>query len=321
MLKSLDALWIPSRHGAAAVARDVSVPVHIVPAPVMRDIATVRRRPAMKHMTNLARRLDRIGWQPLAILPRIQDEMNRASERERRGLSRIIEVLFTLPRPTLFVTVLNVHDYRKQHRPMLKAFATLAQAHPGALLLVKCLIPAAGRHAINDLLLHEQIATPGERPSSIVSDRIWITRDVLTRAEMTSLYDLAAFYICAAYAEGQNLPLLEAMGRGVVPVSADHTAMADYIRPDNAVLIRSTRGPFDIRLSCRYGLYGLDTNHVSAADALSALNDAMTLDDAAYAARSAASLATVRDQYGTNRLTTALRHVVEGVGAQAAAHG
>ncbi len=322
MLNRLDALWMPSRHGAAAVARDVAVPVQVVPAPLVRGVATAprHRRPTIGRLAQIGQLLAGIGWQPLAILPRLQGAMDRTAALERRGLPRILEVLSAFPCPTLFVTILNVHDYRKQLRPMLQAFATFAHTHPGAILLVKCSTPAAGRHAINDLLRNEQISAPGEPVQTIVSDRIWITEDLLTRAEMTALYDAAAFYVCTAYAEGQNLPLLEAMGRGAVPVSVDHTAMADYIRPDNAVPIRSTRRAFDIRLTRRYGLFGLETNHVAVADVHAALVEAMAIGDTAYAARSAAALATVRDHFGASRLTAAVRDAVEAARSKAT-HG
>ncbi|TVV70743.1 glycosyltransferase [Sphingomonas solaris] len=212
-------------------------------------------------------------------------------------------------RATLFVTVLNVHDHRKQLRPMLEGFVAFSQTHPDAVLLVKASTPHRGV-SINHVLLHEQIAEPGAHPRMLVSDRVWITDDVLTRTEMEQLYDAGAFYLCTSHAEGQNLPLLEAMARGAVPVSVDHTAMADYIRPDNAVPIRSTRQPFGMRLSRRYGMTGLATHFVEAADVRMALAEAAALGEADYAARSAAACATVRNDYGTARLETVLHDLI-----------
>ena len=60
---------------------------------------------------------------------------------------------------------------------------------------------------------------------------------------MSALYCIADFYICTSAAEGQNLPLLEAMAHGSVPVSTGNTAMADYITADNAFQIAERSVP------------------------------------------------------------------------------
>lgn len=321
MLNRADMLWMPSAHGAAAVAGSVDVPVRTVPAPLPEqiDVAPRAHPPAPARLATLADGLARIAWQPLAVLPRLQVEMDHASALRRRPLGRVIEAVARDGPPVVFVTVLNLHDYRKQLRPMLEGFAAFAATRRNALLLVKASTPARGLRPINELLLAEQLSAPGERAPPLLSDRIWLTDDVLTREEMDLLHDVAAFAVCTAHAEGQNLPLLEAMGRGAVPVSVDHTAMADYVRQDNAVTVASTRRPFDLRLSRRYGMFGLETNFVSAADVHAALDAAMAMPAADYAARSAAALATVRDRYGAGRLLAAVRDATEA--ARAVPHG
>ena len=320
MLALPDALWVPSRHGAAAIARSVATPIHTVPSPVAASLRDGARAgpPQPDRQRALAATLDAVSWQPLAILPRLQAAMNRTADLHRHGLSHILATLPGDAPPAIFLTVLNVHDYRKQIRPMLLGFAEFGQSHPNALLLVKSSTPARGEQPIASLLLAEQIFDVGSRSRPIVNDRIWITDDVLTREELGRLYDIAGFYLCTAHAEGQNLPLLEAMGRGVVPVSVDHTAMADYIRPDNAIPIRSVRRPFDMRLSRRYGLYGLETNFVETADVRAALAAAVAQSPADYAARALAAHATVRDDYGPATLLRALDAAI--IAAQAA-HG
>ncbi len=58
---------------------------------------------------------------------------------------------------------------------------------------------------------------------------------------MEALYSLADFYLSASYCEGLNMPLLEAMAFGVVPVATRVTAMTDYLTPENAVEISTAR--------------------------------------------------------------------------------
>jgi glycosyltransferase involved in cell wall biosynthesis len=143
-----------------------------------------------------------------------------------------------------------------------------------------------------------------------------VKRDLLadmsaTRDEMNRFYDAASFYLCTSYAEGQNLPLIEAMARGVVPITVDHTAMADYISDNDAVVIPSHTRPLDIRLTARYRMYGVDTNYVDAADVHSALLAARDIPDSDYAHKSAASWEEVRSQFGTEVVANQLRTLVE----------
>ncbi len=86
--------------------------------------------------------------------------------------------------------------------------------------------------------------------------------------------------------------------------------MADYIRPDNAVPVRSHRRPFDRRLARRYGMFGLETEFVDPGDVADALADALALSQTAYADRSAAASSTVRAQYGPAPLLAALREEI-----------
>ncbi|WP_197277026.1 glycosyltransferase [Sphingomonas profundi] len=310
MLALPDMIWAPSAHGAGAIAASVATPVRTVPSPVSATLRAGGGLPTAERIAAIAARLAAISWQPLAIFPRLQGEMNHTADLHRHALADILAHAGTAT-PTIFVTVLNVHDYRKQIRPMLQGFAEFSRSRPDALLLVKSSTPARGVQPINSFLLAEQIFDVGELSRPLVSDRVWITDDVLTRTEMDDLYDVAGFYVCTSHAEGQNLPLLEAMGRGVVPVSVDHTAMADYVRPDNAVPIRSHRRPFDKRLSRRYGMFGLETHFVDPADVRAALAAAMALPPGDYAARAAAANATVRDLYGEAALLRALREAIE----------
>ena len=211
--------------------------------------------------------------------------------------------------------MLNVHDYRKQAEPMIAGFLRFAETNPRAVLLLKLSTPFRGRGLANRILLEDQIAHAGRMIPPMVSERIWLTDDVLTREEMSHLYDAASFYLCTSYAEGQNLPLIEAMARGVVPVSVDHTAMRDYISDNDAVVVPSHRRPLDLRMSQRYRMVGTAMNVVEPGDLKQALETAQGLSPEAYAHKSAAALAEVRDQFGLAPFADRLNAVVERLAA------
>ena len=100
------------------------------------------------------------------------------------------------------------------------------------------------------------------------------------------------------------------MGRGAVALSVDHTAMADYLTSANAIVIPSTRGPFNARLRFRYQMGDLSTYYVSAPEVQDALERAIALDPAAYASLSAAGLATVKDKFGLEPFRVAVEAAI-----------
>jgi glycosyltransferase involved in cell wall biosynthesis len=98
---------------------------------------------------------------------------------------------------------------------------------------------------------------------------------------VADLYRFSSAYLCSSLAEGQNPPLQEAMAYGVVPVTTRHTAMLDYIREDNAVIIRSQRRPID-RPDTAMGLDPDASWHVcTSADVAYALRQFARLGEAA----------------------------------------
>lgn len=307
MLDLADEIWMPSVHGAEAARPSLSKPVKIVPAPVLKDLSSGSRDSLVKprDLEKGLRALADIAWQPLAVLPRIQPQVNEGSQSRQMRLQSILDVHGSEERTPIYLSIFNAHDYRKQIKPMIEGFLKFSRTHPGAILL--CKMTTVDKHAtVNEILLREQLREADTLQPPLISERVWITRQVLTRTEMNALFDVADHYVCTSHAEGQNLPLIEAMGRGVVPISVAGTAMDEYISDDTAVVIESERKPFGQRLTARYGMYGLETFFTSADQVAQALVRAVELSEDDYASRSAAALATVKTQYGLERFSAAL---------------
>jgi hypothetical protein len=315
MLNLADEIWMPSAHGVESVRHDVTVPVHEVPAPVLHNIVETPRRHRTDVTTRqkILRRLNQVVWRPLAVLPRIQPHMNFGSRARELRLPALLDTYFQGEAPMIFVSVFNAHDYRKQIAPMLRGFIEFTRNHPNAILLCKVTTVDRGSE-INDVLFREQLLELDRLTPPLISEKIWLTRDVLTRDEMVALYDVADYYVCTSHAEGQNLPLIEAMGRGVVPVSTDGTAMDAYIDPETAVTIESERRPFGRRLTARYGLYGLQTNFTTPDMVCDALVRAHNLSDADYASLSEGALKRVKALYGLDRFAAIFKRLTERLG-------
>lgn len=315
MLDLADEIWMPSAHGVEAVRPDVKVPVHEVPAPVLQNImqAPRIRRTDARERQKILRRLGQVAWRPLAILPRIQPHMNFGSRARELRLPALLDTYYQGETPVIFVSVFNAHDYRKQIGPMLRGFVEFTRIYPNAILLCKVTTVDRGSE-INDVIFREQLLELDRLTPPLISEKVWLTRDVLTREEMVALYDVADHYVCTSHAEGQNLPLIEAMGRGVVPISTDGTAMDAYIDAETAVTIGSERRPFGQRLTARYGLYGMETHFTTPDWVRDALVQAVNLSDSDYAARSEGALERVKKLYGLDRFAATFRSLTERLG-------
>lgn len=307
MLQRSDEVWAISEFGAEAVRKAGMSRVRAVPTPVAaRRLQGRARRPSLNEMEKAARKLDRVRWRSLAIIPAIQKKMSEQVERQTRPLSDTPIFKESAERPTVFISIFNVHDYRKQIKPLLESFVRFAQTQPNVHLLLKATSIDSATLDINTQLFKYQVADPGELTPPLVSDRILVTTDTLSRDEMCALNDLASFYVCTSHAEGQNLPLIEAMGAGLVPISVDHTAMRDYVRPGNAIAIPSSLRPMTPRLTARYDLYGVRTYFVDPRDVHAGLSAAVAQSDEAYSAMSGAAVSTVREEFGSGRLIEAI---------------
>ena len=139
----------------------------------------------------------------------------------------------------LFLTVCNPYDKRKNLAALVEGFLMATAGVEDAVLLVK-LVTSGIFESPTGYLFH-QIRVLFGNPHCLHEDKIVLFSSFLSEEEMSELYANADFYISAAIAEGQNLPLLESMAHGCVPISTRHTAMLDYIAEENAVVIESRR--------------------------------------------------------------------------------
>ncbi len=138
---------------------------------------------------------------------------------------------------TIFLAILAPFDLRKNLPALIEGFLASA-ASKDAFLIVKLIVDNVGTsvHNINGILTrhYDMIAT---------SDNVIFCGAYLTDGQLNSLYDRSSFFVTAASAEGLNLPLLEAMSRGIPAISPDHTAMGDYVSEERAIVVPAKRRP------------------------------------------------------------------------------
>jgi glycosyltransferase involved in cell wall biosynthesis len=119
---------------------------------------------------------------------------------------------------------------------LIGGFLEFHNEHPDSLLLLNLVVDNTG-----DPLESVLTGILGLRISGyelIDSNAVWLATAQLAEPVLADLYRFSSAYLCSSLAEGHNPPLQEAMAYGVVPITTRHTAMLDFIREDNGVIIR-----------------------------------------------------------------------------------
>ena len=238
MLSLCQEIWTPSTY-----ARDVMIAhglpnCHVIPAPILAPQHP--RRAAREDCWEMVR--DAVSMPMVSyssnFVTSYEADLEQDYERladvyarplgEQPALKRALEV-----GAEIFITVLNPYDRRKNIANLIEGFL-LGTEGRDCVLVVK--MATSGVVKSPSGYLYHQLRLLFGRPHCINEDRVILVGDYFTELQMNAIYDGADFYLCTSLAEGQNLPLIEAIGHGCVAVSTFNTAMADYL--DDATAIR-----------------------------------------------------------------------------------
>lgn len=303
MLNLFDEIWVGSDFAANVVREYTKKPVRVVPSPIPKPKS---RRNTARSNTAFFRALARVDWVPLSIFPRLQPNFNNHAVSRQQKLHQLFNETQSGNNKNVFLSVFNPHDLRKQIGPLLRGFIEFSKSEPDAILLLKTSSPDDTNRTINERILTHQLAHDDELIPPAVSRRIWLTTFSLTDTELEALYRIADFYVCTSHCEGQNLPLMEAMIRGIVPVSVNNTAMADYISHENAVIIEEQQKPSPAYIQLTYRMWNQKTHIVAAQDVANALHAASALEATDRESKRRAAIETVAGRFGVELFRDAI---------------
>ncbi len=208
----------------------------------------------------------------------------------------------------VYVSVLPPNDGRKNWQDMLSGFAWTFRDNPETTLIVKMPSTAAEEYVPEMDRILARFAP--------LKCRVLLFAGFLEDAEYQAMMRAATYYVNTSFCEGLCLPLMEFLSAGKPAIAPGHTAMADYITPDNAFVLRGSLEhyvwPFDPRVFFTTMRYRLSWPSLAAAFAASFR--AATDDGETYAAMSAAAQATMRAYCSTDVVRAAL---VEALGEPA----
>jgi len=273
MLRIPDEIWVPCEFTNKVFRQSGIKNVYTVPAP----IGIPKAQPAFR-FPRLPFQLDRISWINLRMGFGRYSGFNTWKPPVPCSLSDIILDHYSGEEPTVFLSVLNPHDLRKNLSTMVSGFLEYSERKKNALLLLKLVVD--NQEDRLETILNGILKTRIFGFELIDSNKIWLTTEYLSDGVLSDLCRFASAYLCTSLAEGQNLPLMEAMSHGVVPITTRHTAMLDFIDDDNAVVIETTRETIDRDDTAAGPAPKLTWHRCSARDVADALDKFSSLPEA-----------------------------------------
>jgi hypothetical protein len=302
-LSLADEVWVACSFTRDVLLREGIKNVHIVPAPV--DLPPQLTKRAAGRARGPAA-MD----SPLQIVEATRSGIRAAqldNPRPVTGMSLFMRIAARKQNGgKVFVSAFNPYDPRKNSGAMLAGFQAHARKQPGKdMLIVKLLVD--GKHqtlqdAVKTVLPRWYSEVYGAFETLDCED-IYFICGYMTDLEMDQLYRTGDFYLCTSNAEGQNMPILESMSRGGIPVSPANTAMADYINSETAVVIPSTPAPIHNLIAETYGLADAEWQDVAVSDVATAITRAASMSPAALDAMREAATAIVQERYSTSTIS------------------
>lgn len=310
MLSLVSEVWVGCAYTKRVFEEHGLARVEIVPAP----IDTGRAPPDRPPMIGAIKRITCLRMTRHCITAALED--SSASRLEASTLVRAAETRMAAGR--VFISVLNPGDPRKNVAALLLGFQDFQRRHKrNDLLIVKLVLPNA-ENALREALskdLPSQFDYLGIPFSFIDCPNILLVPENLTTDDLASLYQAADFYVCASAAEGQGLPIQEAMAAGLVPISPAVTAMEDYIRAEHAIIMQPKPAAIPQRIADAYGLPGLTWRLVDYHEIAAALAQAVALPSEEFQRRSFAAWKFIHDHYSFDAVGTKLKKRIKELSA------
>jgi glycosyltransferase involved in cell wall biosynthesis len=154
----------------------------------------------------------------------------------------------------VFLTVLNPYDGRKNWQEMVTAFCTALRHCADATLILKF------THVDSSFAMDEMRSLLCKMPP--FQCRVVALDSFLDASQYRELVATSTFAVNSSLAEGQCLPLMEAMSCGVPVIAPRHTGMSDYVDDQVGFVLRSSQElccwPHDTREVFRARRYRID---------------------------------------------------------------
>lgn len=304
MLKAFDQVWVGCEFTRSVLKRNNIENIHVIPAPC--ELPDQHR--LSKDHEAYASKLDKISKANIKCWP--VSVRNHGFMYSQHSLTnRPSDLTHIVQRVKgndglAFLQILNPHDNRKNLKKLIKAFHAFHYDNPNSILILKFTSPEKNEK------VYEILRWFLGDSHALDAHGVYFTTDYIPESLKFEFFSLFDFYMSPSRAEGQNLPLQEAMAAGVIPVTTDNTAMSDYVTKNNSVVIPSRATEITHLTSSDASTWGFQWYDCSELDILRALGHASKLSQKQMSAMVEESRRTIAEKYSYETVSKLVRNAV-----------
>jgi len=292
MLSAFDQIWVGCEFTKKVFEEHGLKSVHIVPAPIKIPANHLISREKTLQITKLEKiKKENILCWPIGVRNHRFMYAEKNLKRSAFEISNLLRKTNSGKGGKTFLQIVNPHDRRKNIKKLIKAFHAARYSHPDSILILKFTCPEKNERVYE--LLHWLL----DDSHAFDADGIYFTTDYIPETLKYTFMSLFDFYISSSRAEGQNLPLQEAMSCGLVPISTRNTAMLDYINESNSYVIPSTPSEVNHLNNPDESMWGFEWFESSELDILRTILQALQSSEEELSLRRAAAQNSMIEKY------------------------
>ena len=269
MLRAFDQIWVGCEFTKSVFEAHGLTQVHVVPAPIKVPLLRqIVREPEKRDLRLEKIKRSNIMCWPISVRNHGFMYASEALKKNPSELSSLLKKAYK-SKGKVFLQIVNPHDRRKNLKKLIKAFHALNYKYPNSSLILKFTSPEKGEK------VYEILRWFLDDSHALDADGVYFTTDYIPEENKYEFMSLFDFYVSPSRAEGQNLPLQEAMICGLVPISTCNTAMLDYIKSENAFLINGNKEEITHLTNPDETMWGFNWYESNELDIFSALDKAL----------------------------------------------
>lgn len=265
MLKAFDQVWVGCSFTRNVLQQHNIKNIHVIPAPCEVPARYLLSRGVEEYSSRLDKiKKTQIKCWPVSIRNHGFMYSQHSLDNRSTDLTHVIQRVKGNG-GLAFLQILNPHDNRKNLKKLIKAFHAFHHDNPNTILILKFTSPEKNER------VYEILRWFLGDSHALDAHGVYFTTDYIPEPLKFEFFSLFDFYMSPSRAEGQNLPLQEAMAAGIVPITTDNTAMSDYISEENSVIIPSIPTEITHLTSSDASTWGFQWHDCSELDILKAL--------------------------------------------------
>lgn len=306
MLSAFDQVWVGCEFTKRVFIENGLSKTITIPAPIKVSEKPLAERDQLQLLTQVDQ-LRKLNMKCFPISVRNHGFMyaQRSIQHAPREISRILQPIVRNGGKA-FLQILNPHDSRKNLKKTIKAFHAFHFKNPNSVLILKFTSPEKNER------VYEILRWFLDDSHALDAQGIYFTTDYIPESFKSEFMGLFDFYLSPSRAEGQNLPLQEAMAAGLIPISTCNTAMLDYINPDNSFVIKSTPCAVS-QLTCPdQSIWGLEWHDCTEVDIYKALTQAHASKKETLSKKRAQSKAIILEKYSYQTINKLMQSALAG---------